>query len=107
MTRRHGFFVHANTDFGSIGKTNGSCSKDGSIGGTNEEPYYSGKTANSHYTVTAGAIHRLTKGVCLFEGVGYGRSAVAWHSCHSVASPCLHPLSPLPESNGRDALEWE
>ena len=83
MMRRHGFFVHACTDFGSIGKTNGSCSKDGSIGGTNEKPYYSGKTANSHYTVTAGAIHRLTKGVCLFEGVGYGRSAVAWQLAES------------------------
>lgn len=83
MMRRHGFFVHASTDFGSIGKTNGSCSKDGSIGGTNEKPYYSGKTANSHYTVTAGAIHRLTKGVCLFEGVGYGRSAVAWQLAES------------------------
>lgn len=83
MMRRHGFFVHASTDFGSIGKTNGSCSKDGGIGGTNEKPYYSGKTANSHYTVTAGAIHRLTKGVCLFEGVGYGRSAVAWQLAES------------------------
>ena len=83
MMHRHGFFVHASTDFGSIGKTNGSCSKDGSIGGTNEKPYYSGKTANSHYTVTAGAIHRLTKGVCLFEGVGYGRSAVAWQLAES------------------------
>lgn len=83
MMRRHGFFVHACTDFGSIGRTNGSCSKDSSIGGTNEKPYYSGKTANSHYTVTAGAIHRLTKGACLFEGVGYGRSAVAWQLAES------------------------
>ena len=83
MMRRHGFFVHASSDFCSIGSTRGSCTKDGSIGGTNEKPYYSGKTANSHYTVTAGAIHRLTKGVCLFEGVGYGRSAVAWQLAES------------------------
>ncbi len=83
MMRRHGFFVHASSDFCSIGSTRGSCTKDGSIGGTNEKPYYSGKTANSHYTVTAGAIHRLSKGVCLFEGVGYGRSAVAWQLAES------------------------
>lgn len=83
MMRRHGFFVHASTDFCSIGSTRGSCTKDGSIGGANEKPYYSGKTAKSNYTVTAGAIHRLSRNVCLFEGVGYGRSAVAWQLAES------------------------
>lgn len=83
MMRRHGFFVHASCDFCSIGSTRGSCTKDGSIGGANEKPYYSGKTAKSNYTVTAGAIHRLSRSVCLFEGVGYGRSAVAWQLAES------------------------
>ena len=83
MMRRHGFFVHASTDFCSIGSTRGSCTKDGSISGANEKPYYSGKTAKSNYTVTAGAIHRLSRNVCLFEGVGYGRSAVAWQLAES------------------------
>lgn len=83
MMRRHGFFVHASTDFCSIGSTRGSCTKDGSIGGANEKPYYSGKTAKSNYIVTAGAIHRLSRNVCLFEGVGYGRSAVAWQLAES------------------------
>lgn len=83
MMRRHGFFVHASTDFCSIGSTRGSCTKDGSIGGANEKPYYSGRTAKSNYTVTAGAIHRLSRNVCLFEGVGYGRSAVAWQLAES------------------------
>ena len=83
MMRRHGFFVHASTDFCSIGSTRGSCTKDGSIGGANEKPYYSGKTAKSNYTVAAGAIHRLSRNVCLFEGVGYGRSAVAWQLAES------------------------
>lgn len=83
MMRRHGFFVHASTDFCSIGSTRGSCTKDGSISGANEKPYYSGRTAKSNYTVTAGAIHRLSRNVCLFEGVGYGRSAVAWQLAES------------------------
>lgn len=83
MMRRHGFFVHASTDFGSIGTTRGSCSKDGSIGGAAEKPYYSGNTAKSHYTVTAGAVHRLTRNLSLFEGIGYGRSAVAWQLAES------------------------
>lgn len=55
LMRRHGFFVHANTLFGSIGKTRGSCAKDGSLGEGTERPYYSGKTAKSHFTITAGA----------------------------------------------------
>ena len=83
LMRRHGFFVHANTLFGSIGKTRGSCAKDGSLGEGTERPYYSGKTAKSHFTITAGATHRLTRQLCLFEGVGYGRSAVAWQLAQS------------------------
>ena len=83
LMRRHGFFVHANTLFGSIGKTRGSCAKDGSLGEGTERPYYSGKTAKSHFTITAGATHRLTSQLCLFEGVGYGRSAVAWQLAES------------------------
>lgn len=78
LMRRHGFFVHALTDFRSIGDTRDNCSKDGSIGETGEKPYYTGNTRNSHFSVTAGAIHQLAEGVCLFEGIGYGRSATAW-----------------------------
>lgn len=78
LMRRHGFFVHALTGFRSIGDTRGNCLKDGSIGETGEKPYYTGNTRNSHFSVTAGAIHQLAKGVCLFEGIGYGRSATAW-----------------------------
>lgn len=78
LMRRHGMFVHACTDFQSIGNTRGNCSKDGSIGETGEKPYYTGNTRNSHFTITAGAVHQLANGVCLFEGIGYGRSATAW-----------------------------
>lgn len=90
LMRRHGFFVHANTLFGSIGKTRGSCAKDGSLGEGTERPYYSGKTAKSHFTITAGATHRLTRQLCLFEGVGYGRSAVAWQLAQSEGGYVLN-----------------
>ena len=83
MMRRHGFFVHAATDFGRTGATRGLCAKDGSMGDAAEKPYYTGHTAKSGYAVTAGAIHRLAKAVCLFEGAGYGRSSVAWQLAES------------------------
>ena len=83
MMRRHGFFVHAATDFRNTGTTQGHCAKDGSMGVAAEKPYYTGHTAKSNYAVTAGAIHRLGRAVCLFEGAGYGRSSVAWQLAES------------------------
>ena len=78
MMRRHGFFLHASSDFKSIGKTEGNCDKDGNIDQTNDKPYYTGKTRHSNYTITAGAIHHIYKSLRIFEGIGYGRSATAW-----------------------------
>lgn len=78
MMRRHGFFLHASSDFKSIGKTEGNCDKDGNIAQTNDKPYYTGKTRHSNYTMTVGAIHHIYKSLRIFEGIGYGRSATAW-----------------------------
>ena len=89
MMRRHGFFLHASSDFKSIGKTEGNCDKDGNItktsstsnrtnGNTSNKPYYTGETRHSNYTITAGAIHHIYKSLRIFEGIGYGRSATAW-----------------------------
>lgn len=78
MMRRHGFFLHASSDFKSIGKTEGNCDKDGIIAQTNDKPYYTGKTRHSNYTMTVGAIHHIYKSLRLFEGIGYGRTATAW-----------------------------
>lgn len=78
MMRRHGFFLHASSDFKSIGKTEGNCDKDGNIDKANDKPYYTGKTRHSNYTITAGAIHHIYKSLRIFEGIGYGRSATAW-----------------------------
>ena len=89
MMHRHGFFLHASSDFKSIGKTKGNCDKDGDMtktsstsnrtsGSTSNKPYYTGETRHSNYTITAGAIHHIYKSLRIFEGIGYGRSATAW-----------------------------
>lgn len=77
MIRRHGFFLHASSDFKSIGKTEGNCDKDGNIDQANDKPYYTGKTRHSNYTLTVGAIHHIYKSLRIFEGIEYGRSATA------------------------------
>lgn len=94
MMHRHGFFLHASSDFKSIGKTEGNCDKDGDMtktsstsnrtnGNTSNKPYYTGETRHSNYTITAGAIHHIYKSLRIFEGIGYGRSATAWQLSES------------------------
>lgn len=80
---RHGFYVHASSDLRSTGSTTLTCDKQGHIDGSAELPYYTGQTRQSNYTVTAGAVHRLNQRLCLFEGVGYGRTATAWQLSQS------------------------
>lgn len=79
--KRHGGFAHVQTDFGSVGATSGECDRDGQMGGS--KPYYSGLTRCSAFIVSAGAAHRLSERVTLFEGVGYGSKAVAWELAQS------------------------
>lgn len=74
--KRHGAFVHLSTDFAKIGATDGSCDKDGHIG-TNQ-PFYSGRTRRSVFMINAGALHRVSASVAVFEGLGYGNSSLAW-----------------------------
>ena len=83
LMRRHGFFLHASSNLKSIGSTEGNCDKEGFTGSSNIKPYYSGETRHTNYTLTAGAIHHITHGVCLFEGIGYGKSATAWQLSES------------------------
>ncbi len=74
--KRHGAFVHISTDFGKIGHTSGTCDKDGQMG--ESLPFYSGRTRHSCMLFNAGAAHRLSGRVTLFEGLGYSYSNVAW-----------------------------
>lgn len=83
MMRRHGFFLHASSDLRSIGKTEGNCTKDGSIDTLGSKTYFTGNIRHSNYTLTAGAIHYLGNHINLFEGIGYGRTATAWQRSES------------------------
>lgn len=74
--KRHGGWMHVLSDFGRIGPTVADCDKDGSIDGNT--PFYTGKTRHSFLILTAGAIHRISKTVNIFEGVGYGYNNTAW-----------------------------
>ncbi len=74
--KRHGGFVHASTDFGSIGHISGVCGKDGGIEGT--IPFYSGRTHRSTLMINGGLAHRLSDRVAIFEGAGYSSVGVAW-----------------------------
>ena len=83
LMHRHGFFLHASGNLKSIGNTVDNCDKEGYTNGNSIKPYYTGNTHHSNYTLTAGAIHHLAQGVCLFEGIGYGRTATAWEQSPS------------------------
>lgn len=82
MLKRHGAYVHAASDLRSTGSTRLTCDKDGRIDG-GATPYYTGSTRQSSYTITAGAAHRLSSRLCLFEGIGYGRKGTAWQLADS------------------------
>lgn len=81
--RHHGAFVHLSSNLKTTGTTIGTCDKQGCLTETTDKPYYTGTTRHSNYSITAGAIHHLTHGLCLFEGIGYGRTATAWQQSES------------------------
>ena len=78
LMRRHGAYIHAETDFCRIGDTRMDCAEDGSTADGGPIPYYTGQTRHANYAVTAGPIHRIGSRLSLFYGVGYGRAATAW-----------------------------
>lgn len=81
LMTRHGGFAHLSSNFKSIGKTEGECGRFGEI--DNRTPYYSGETRNAFFMATAGAIHRVSDKVKIFEGLGYGSDNVAWQLAQS------------------------
>lgn len=80
--KRHGGFIHLNTDFGSVpSSTSAECDKNGIING--KLPFYTGHTRHSAFMFNAGAAHRLSSRVGIFEGVGYSRNVTAWQLAQS------------------------
>lgn len=79
--RRHGGWVHVQTDFGSVGKTVGECDRRGGMNGN--LPFYTGETRRGILLVTAGAAHRISRTLGIFEGLGYGYDNLAWRLAES------------------------
>lgn len=79
LLRKTGVYIHAQSRLSRSVKTEGECDADGrETDKAGQIPYYSGATSISAMRLTAGIMQRLTSSVCMFEGAGYGNSAVAW-----------------------------
>ncbi len=83
LMRRHGAYAHVRADFRSVGDTPYTCDEQGYLQDTGNLPYYTGRTRHANYAFTVGAIHRLGKYVCLFEGIGYSSTSTAWQLAES------------------------
>ncbi len=83
VLRRHGAFVHAQSDMRSIGKTVQTCDRDGMLPDSDVKPYYTGKTRHANYVLTAGLAHRVCRWLDVFYGAGYGRTSTAWQLAES------------------------
>lgn len=78
IMRRHGVFLHGQSNFCSPPSIQGECNRSGIPTGESSTPYYTGHTESGRTLFLAGGIHRLIGEFCLYEGVGYGRHTVAW-----------------------------
>ena len=78
VMRRHGCFIHMQSDLNKEKKTTDICNQQGILVSSGDKPYYSGKTCRSNLAFTTGCIHRLSRHLCIFEGLGYGKTFTAW-----------------------------
>lgn len=79
--KAHGAYLKGSTDFGKTYKEVGKCDEFGYIEGNC--PFYTGKSHNSAFQITAGAIHRLSGTLNIFEGIGYGSNRRYWQKAVS------------------------
>lgn len=79
--RRHGGWIHLVSDFRHAPHTVASCDRYGVING--EMPFYTGKARHSCLLASAGAIHRISSSVDIFEGIGYGHDLLFWEKAQS------------------------
>lgn len=78
--RRHGAYLLLQSDLHSTPPTQGECNREGILPGTNQSPYYTGHTEEARHMFLAGGIHRIAGGLCLYEGIGYGKRTVGWET---------------------------
>lgn len=78
VMRKVGAYLHVSTNLHSAQSTTGSCLRDGTLTDGSRKPYFTGRTQNAAYSMTAGLIHRVGNNIDIFEGVGYARKTTAW-----------------------------
>lgn len=83
LRRRHGFYIHGQTDLRRIGSTVATSDKEGYLDGSPTMPYYTDEVRHANYTVTGGLVHRLFSKLNIFYGGGYGRTATIWRLAES------------------------
>ncbi len=76
VMKRHGGFIRISSDGAFPGSVNGSCDRYGLVDG--HERFYSGKTRRSLVMAGAGAIHRVSSAIAIFEGLGYADTRLDW-----------------------------
>ncbi len=83
LMRRHGLFLHGGSMLSKTGDTRFDCDESGLPADGSGMPYYTGKTRHSGAFITAGAIHRLSRSLRLFEGAGWSSCTTAWELAQS------------------------
>jgi hypothetical protein len=78
VRRRHGIYLHIQSDFRQAVSTEGECEKDGTVAGGSASPYYNGMKKDARWVACIGGIHHLTQHIDIYEGIGYGHRSLAW-----------------------------
>jgi hypothetical protein len=79
VLRRHGVYLHVQSDMRAMPSTTGDCDKNGAVG-SSSTPYYTDKTKEARIMALIGGIHRLTASWYIYEGAGYGKRVLAWQT---------------------------
>lgn len=79
IMRRHGVYVHPLWNMCSTKEFTEECDADGRfLDGS--MPYYTGKVHRMSCMLTAGAIHRVSSYLSVYEGIGWGKTDTSWQS---------------------------
>ena len=79
LMKRHGIYVHGQTNFRHL-PTQGECDEEGRLAGEEAVPYYEPGADHGLWTLTAGGIHRLFGLWHVYEGIGYGERKTVWET---------------------------
>ncbi|MDE6380855.1 MAG: hypothetical protein K2L11_10305 [Muribaculaceae bacterium] len=76
LMRRHGGYIRISSNNLSSYRTEASCDRNGLVDGS--ERFYSGTTRRRVMMIGGGAIHRVSAGIAVFEGLGFADNTLDW-----------------------------